>query len=116
MAEIDITDSIHPKVVSVMNLSLAFAVITMLLLSNLLGGVHAINNFDNVGQKKLEFRDTINLTNNDKDSVYGQVSTSDENVYVVWQESIPGSDPRNYDILFKRREPLLQGLVVELRI
>ena len=36
MAEIDITDSIHPKAVSVKNVSLAFAIITMLLLSNLL--------------------------------------------------------------------------------
>lgn len=53
-------------------------------------------------QKQLEFRDTINLTNNETDSVYGQVSALNDNVYVVWHEYIPDNNIRNYDILFKR--------------
>lgn len=36
-----------------------------------------------------------------KETLYGQISTSNNNVYVVWQESVPGSNTRNYDILFK---------------
>jgi hypothetical protein len=71
-----------------------------LLLSNL-PLVYASSNLDNTNQKKLEFRDTVNLTNNERDSVYGQISTSNDNIYVVWQESMPGSGIRNYDILFK---------------
>jgi hypothetical protein len=92
---------IYSKVVSILNPSLSLALAITLLLSNL-PFVYAGNNLDNINQKKLEFGDTVNLTNNERDSVYGQVSTSNDNVYVVWQESIPGTDIRNYDILFKR--------------
>ena len=92
----------YSKVVSVLNPSLLLAMaITLLLLSNL-PAVHSSNNLDNTSRNKLEFRDTVNLTNNERDSVYGQISTSNNNVYVVWQESMPGSDLRNYEILFKR--------------
>jgi hypothetical protein len=99
MTLIDIITPIYPKIASVSSLSLA--IIIVLLLPNL-PDVHASNNLDNTGQKKLVFGDTINLTNNEKDSVYGQVSAPNDNVYVVWQESIPGTEIRNYDILFKR--------------
>jgi hypothetical protein len=92
---------IYSKVVSILNPSLSLALAITLLLSNL-PFVYAGNNLDSINQKKLEFGDTVNLTNNERDSVYGQVSTSNDNVYVVWQESIPGTDIRNYDILFKR--------------
>ncbi|MPZ08276.1 MAG: hypothetical protein GEU26_17985 [Nitrososphaeraceae archaeon] len=91
---------IYLKVVSVLSSSLSLAIaITLLLLP--IPVVHASNNLDSTNQKKLEFGDTINLTNNEKDSVYGQISTSNNSIYVVWQESMPGSDIRNYDILFK---------------
>src|SRR5215204_1139514 len=41
---------------------------------------------------KVIFDNVTNLTNNPRDSVYGQVDASSENnVYVVWQDSIPGS-------------------------
>jgi len=92
---------IYSKVVSVLSPSLSLAMVMILLLPSNLPAVHASNNLDNTNQKKLEFRDTINLTNNERDSVYGQISTSNNNVYVVWQESKPGSDLRNYEILFK---------------
>jgi hypothetical protein len=53
----------------------------------------------------LQFEKAVNLTNNTNDSVYGQVVASGDNVYVVWQDSIPSSGSgigiyvgRNYDI------------------
>ena len=49
-----------------------------------------------------EFDDTINLSNNSEDSVYGQVRSSNNNIYVVWQESVPGNSDRNYEIFFKK--------------
>jgi hypothetical protein len=98
---IDTITHIYPKTASVFSPSLAFAAVIMLLLPNL-SDLLASNNLDNTSQKKFEFREIINLTNNEKDSVYGQVSASNDNVYVVWQESVPGTVIRNYDILFKR--------------
>ncbi|MGB7665103.1 MAG: hypothetical protein WBL67_20400, partial [Nitrososphaeraceae archaeon] len=47
-----------------------------------------------------EFDDTLNLSNNSEDSVYGQVRSSNNNIYVVWQESVPGNSDRNYEIFF----------------
>ena len=83
---IDTITHIYPKTASVFSPSLAFAAVIMLLLPNL-SDLLASNNLDNTSQKKFEFREIINLTNNEKDSVYGQVSASNDNVYVVWQES-----------------------------
>ena len=58
---------------------------------------------DLLNQSRLiEFEDIVNLTNNNEDSVYGQVSSSDNNTYVVWQESVPGNTDRNYEIFFKK--------------
>ncbi|MPZ07826.1 MAG: hypothetical protein GEU26_15670 [Nitrososphaeraceae archaeon] len=94
---------IYSKVVSSLGHLLTLVIAITLFLSNLLV-VQASNNLDNTNQKKLEFRDTINLTNNERDSVYGQISTSNNNIYVVWQESKPGSGLRNYEILFKRSD------------
>ena len=46
-----------------------------------------------------------NLTNNNEDSIYGQIATFENNVYVVWQESVTESLPEhNYDIFFVRSE------------
>ena len=52
----------------------------------------------------IEFDDTINVTDNMEDSVYGQVGSSknNNNTYVVWQESIPGDIEGNYEIFFKK--------------
>jgi hypothetical protein len=58
---------------------------------------------DLMNQSRLiEFDDIVNLTNNSEDSVYGQVSSSNNNTYVVWQESVPGNIDRNYEIFFKK--------------
>jgi hypothetical protein len=80
--------------------SLPFAIVVILSLSGL-PVLQASNNLDATSLKKFEFGDSTNLTNNERDSVYGQISTSNNHVYLVWQESVPGSNARNYDILFK---------------
>jgi hypothetical protein len=46
------------------------------------------------------FENATNLTNNPMDSVYGQVAAWNNNVYMLWQDSIP-SDYSNYDIFIK---------------
>lgn len=99
MIIIDTITYIYQKLASVSSPSIAIMI--FFLLPNPID-VHTSSNPDNANQKQLEFRDTINLSNNEMDSVYGQVSTTNDHVYVVWQESMPGSDIRNYDILFKR--------------
>jgi hypothetical protein len=43
---------------------------------------------------------TKNLSQNLEDSVYAQVSTSGENVYIVWQESVGSDEAKDYDIFF----------------
>jgi hypothetical protein len=45
------------------------------------------------------FENATNLTNNEQDSVYGQVAAWDSSVYVLWQDSVSG---RNYDIFIKK--------------
>ena len=58
---------------------------------------------DLLNQSRLiEFDDIVNLTNNNEDSVYGQVGSSNNNTYVVWQESVPGNTDRNFEIFFKK--------------
>ena len=46
-----------------------------------------------------------NLTNNNEDSIYGQIESFENNLYVVWQESVTENLPEhNYDIFFVRSE------------
>ena len=46
-----------------------------------------------------------NLTNNNEDSIYGQIEAFGNNVYVVWQESVSKNLPEhNYDIFFIKSE------------
>ena len=46
-----------------------------------------------------------NLTNNNEDSIYGQIESFENNIYVVWQESVSESLPEhNYDIFFIKSE------------
>jgi hypothetical protein len=45
------------------------------------------------------FENATNLTNNEQDSVYGQIAAWESNVYVLWQDSVSG---RNYDIFIKK--------------
>ena len=53
----------------------------------------------------VRFDKATNLTNNTQDSVYGQVVAAENNVHVVWQDSVPSEGStdgrylgRNYDI------------------
>ena len=48
----------------------------------------------------VAFENATNLTNNPMDSVYGQVAAWNNNVYMLWEESMP-SGYRNYDIFIK---------------
>lgn len=45
------------------------------------------------------FENATNFTENQNDSVYGQVAAAGESVYVVWEESVQG---QNYDIFYKK--------------
>jgi len=46
-----------------------------------------------------------NLTNNNEDSIYGQIESFENNIYVVWQESVTETLPEhNYDIYFIKSE------------
>jgi hypothetical protein len=69
-----------------------------------------------VNSKSMNFTKPFNLTNNTKDSVYAQVASHGNNVYVVWQENNPGYQDNknnkysnnikynfsNYDIYIKK--------------
>ena len=46
------------------------------------------------------FKNATNLTNNPMDSVYGQIAAWDNNVYMLWQDSVPPGYS-NYDIFIK---------------
>src|SRR6478672_4580163 len=47
------------------------------------------NNTTSINDKTINFTKSFNLTNNTKDSVYPRVSAFGNNVYVIWQESVP---------------------------
>ena len=42
-----------------------------------------------------------NISDNIRDSVYPQTESSQNNVYVVWQDNLFGDNRINYDILLK---------------
>lgn len=48
----------------------------------------------------LVFENVTNLTNNPMDSVYGQIAAWNNNVYMLWQDSVPPGHT-NYDIFIK---------------
>ena len=48
----------------------------------------------------VAFENATNLTNNPMDSVYGQVAAWNNNVYMLWEDSMPPGY-RNYDIFIK---------------
>lgn len=52
--------------------------------------------------ERLNFSEPKNLTQNKDDSVYPQVSSSSNSVYLVWQESVGSYVSRNYDIFFRQ--------------
>ena len=63
------------------------------------------NNNNNVPFLGHTFSNITNITNNNHDSVYGQIAAIDNNVYVVWQESITGNpNEKNYEVYLKKSE------------
>jgi hypothetical protein len=65
--------------------------------------------FDNDNNNTLVsghiFSKIINITNNNNDSVYGQIAAIDNKVYVVWQESVTdNSNEKNYEVYLKKSE------------
>jgi len=51
----------------------------------------------------IRFENVTNFTDNPNDSVYGQVAASENNVYVVWEESTTSDISNdNYDIYIKK--------------
>lgn len=53
--------------------------------------------------ESLQFVDPINLSNNIKDSVYAQVASYKNNVYVVWEENDPDSQKENSKSLYNNK-------------
>ena len=52
--------------------------------------------------EKLNLSKPNNITQNDDDSVYPQISSSSNDIYIVWQESVGSYGTTNYDIFFKK--------------
>jgi hypothetical protein len=51
------------------------------------------------------FSNVTNITNNPTDSVYAQIVANDNNVYMIWQESVTQNpNEKNYDIFFIKSE------------
>lgn len=60
---------------------------------------------DNLTMTNYPNSNIINLTNNSEDSIYGQIESFENNIYVIWQESVTESLPEhNYDIFFIKSE------------
>ena len=95
-------------------LQLKFILFTVIMIGHLLyySEIFAIDKIDgtlndNDNNKTLAldvvFSNVTNITNNTKDSVYAQIVANDNNVYVVWQDSVTeNSYGNNYDIYFKK--------------
>ena len=63
------------------------------------------NNNNNISFLGHISSNITNITNNNYDSVYGQIAAIDNNVYIVWQESITDdSNEKNYEVYFKKSE------------
>lgn len=64
-----------------------------------------LKEYDNLTMTSFPNSNVINLTNNSEDSIYGQIESFEDNIYVVWQESVTESLPEhNYDIFFIKSE------------
>ncbi len=58
-----------------------------------------VDGLGNNNSLQVVFENATNLTNNEQDSVYGQVAAWNSSVYVIWQDSVSGT---NYDIFIKK--------------
>src|ERR687894_1983969 len=72
-----------------------------LLLSPVMASIADLQQFSYSQQNTTKFI-IDNMSDNDGDSVYPLVASSDNNVYVTWQDNMFDLNKRlNYDILFK---------------
>jgi hypothetical protein len=63
------------------------------------------NNNNNSGiTSDFNFSNITNITNNKHDSVYAQIASIDNHLYLIWQESVGDDKPKetNYEIYFKK--------------
>jgi hypothetical protein len=86
---------------------------SLLALNPKLAAAYAEGSANNIDKDNLIFGDPVNISNNTRDSVYSQIATYKNNVYVVWEEDtaadfttnkqeLPTSSSTNYDIYFKK--------------
>src|SRR5919202_5915811 len=85
----------------------------LLALKPKIAAAYAQSSANNIDKDHITFGAPINISNNTRDSVYSQVATHNNNVYVVWEEDniadfttnkqeLPTRGPTNYDIYFKK--------------
>ena len=85
----------------------------LLALKPKIAAAYAQSSANSIDKDHIAFGVPINISNNTRDSVYSQVATHNNTVYVVWEEDtavdsttnkqeLPASDSTNYDIYFKR--------------
>jgi hypothetical protein len=62
------------------------------------------NNNNSSITSDFNFSNITNITNNKHDSVYAQIASIDNNLYLIWQESIDDdkSKENNYEIFLKK--------------
>src|SRR5215203_6752798 len=56
------------------------------------------NDDDDDNNNSMSFTEPINLTNNTRDSVYSQIASYGNNVYMVWQENNPDPSDHNSNV------------------
>jgi hypothetical protein len=67
--------------------------------------ISSVNNTKTHNNSELVFSNVTNISNNQKDSVYAQIAANDDNVYMIWQESVTEKPiEKNYDIFFIKSE------------
>ncbi|MDQ3848803.1 MAG: glycoside hydrolase [Thermoproteota archaeon] len=95
------------KALSAMVSTLIAAILATALVSNLYGSFQPAQfEYSSLSERSdnrlspIIFENSTNLTNNPMDSVYGQIAAWNNNVYMLWQDSVPPGY-RNYDIFIK---------------
>ncbi|MDQ3836559.1 MAG: glycoside hydrolase [Thermoproteota archaeon] len=95
------------KALSVLVSTLIVAILAIALASSLYGSFQRAQlQYSSLSESRdnrlspIIFENATNLTNNPMDSVYGQIAAWNNNVYMLWQDSVPPGY-RNYDIFIK---------------
>lgn len=96
---------VHVALVVALVAGIAISALLLSYYEGMISGQQMPSPMDNFGNSSLpaDITDPVNLTNNPRDSVYGQVAAWNNSVYVAWQESMPAGG-RNYDIFMSKSE------------